>query len=181
MRTTPSLPRPTPSATPTRFSTPDGDDDAADDDAVDADISLTASFATTTHDCRDLSPDLLSTTTEDLGIGGVGGVGSGGVEFSPSNLERQMTNQLNFLSAADEGLRHLEALGRTRAVALAQQETVSMAQVLKAQRLEQQRQMELLQAKTAKEKEIAERALAEAKANYRRLEAGKETRWRVVD
>ena len=63
--------------------------------------------------------------------------------------------QLNFLETADKGLRHVDALGRTRAIALAQQETVSMAQVIKAQRLEQQRQMELLQAKTAKEKEVS--------------------------
>ena len=51
--------------------------------------------------------------------------------MSADALERQMAAELARLESLEDSLRQLSSAERTRAVALAQQETVSVAQVLK--------------------------------------------------
>lgn len=54
--------------------------------------------------------------------------------LSPGALERRMTAELNLLESMEESVRQLADVDRTRGVSLAQQETVSLAQVLKVGR-----------------------------------------------
>ena len=51
--------------------------------------------------------------------------------LSPSALERKMAAELYRLDGVEESVRQLTDVERTRAVSLAQQETVSLAQILK--------------------------------------------------
>ena len=51
--------------------------------------------------------------------------------MSADALERQMAAELARLESLEDSLRQLSSAERTRAVVLAQQETVSVAQVLK--------------------------------------------------
>lgn len=51
--------------------------------------------------------------------------------LSPGSLERRMAAELHLLEGMDQSLQQLTNVERTRAVALAQQETVSLAQILK--------------------------------------------------
>ena len=61
-----------------------------------------------------------------------GGAGEGGKPgVMPSALEARMALELNLLDCVDESLRQVDSIERTRAVALAQQETVALAQILK--------------------------------------------------
>lgn len=52
-------------------------------------------------------------------------------KWSPAALERQMAAELARLESLGDSLQQLSSMERTRAVALAQQETVSLAQILK--------------------------------------------------
>lgn len=56
---------------------------------------------------------------------------TGESRWSPAALERQMAAELARLESLEDSIRQLSSAERTRAVALAQQETVSVAQVLK--------------------------------------------------
>ena len=56
---------------------------------------------------------------------------AGEARWSPAALERQMAAELARLESLEDSIRQLSSAERTRAVALAQQETVSVAQVLK--------------------------------------------------
>ena len=63
------------------------------------------------------------------GIAYQAGVVSG--RLSPGALERRMTAELNLLESMEESVRQLTHVDRSRGVSLAQQETVSLAQILK--------------------------------------------------
>ena len=52
-------------------------------------------------------------------------------KFSPGTLERKLRAEVNQLETMDDALRQVTDIERVRAVSLAQQETVSLAQVLK--------------------------------------------------
>ncbi len=55
----------------------------------------------------------------------------GMVGYSPAILSQRLTAALHQLESTDESLRQLTEIDRVRAVSLAQQETVSLAQILK--------------------------------------------------
>ena len=52
-------------------------------------------------------------------------------KFSPSTLERKLRAEVNQLETMDDALRQVTDMERVRGVTLAQQETVSLAQILK--------------------------------------------------
>lgn len=51
--------------------------------------------------------------------------------LSPNSLERKFFLELNQLESMEESMRQLTGMERTRAVSMAQQESVSLAQMLK--------------------------------------------------
>ena len=55
----------------------------------------------------------------------------GGDRLSPGSLDMRLTAELNRLEYMEESVRQLTDVERTRAVSLAQQETVSLAQIFK--------------------------------------------------
>lgn len=55
--------------------------------------------------------------------------------YSPSTLERQFHTEFNQLESMEESMRQLTNMERTRAVSMAQQETVSLAQMLKVRKV----------------------------------------------
>ena len=55
----------------------------------------------------------------------------GGDRLSPGSLDMRLTAELNRLEYMEESVRQLTDVERTRAVSMAQQETVSFAQILK--------------------------------------------------
>jgi hypothetical protein len=55
--------------------------------------------------------------------------------YSPDALERQLNAELHLLDGVEASMKQVENMERLRSVALAQQEVVSLAQVLKNVRL----------------------------------------------
>lgn len=89
--------------------------------------------------------------------------------LAPSALEGRMTMELNLLESMEESMRQITEMERTRAIALAQQETVSLAQILKARQQTHSRELTELQLKTQQENQEASRQLEEAR--YRAAES----------
>ncbi|XP_060076852.1 centrosome-associated protein 350-like [Ylistrum balloti] len=71
--------------------------------------------------------------------------------YSPNTLERQFHTELNQLESMEESMRQLTNMERTRAVSMAQQETVSLAQMLKARQQEHSKEMSVLELKAQRE------------------------------
>ncbi|XP_033728999.1 centrosome-associated protein 350-like isoform X2 [Pecten maximus] len=71
--------------------------------------------------------------------------------YSPNTLERQFNTELNQLESMEESMRQLTNMERTRAVSMAQQETVSLAQMLKARQHEHSKEMSMLELKAQRE------------------------------
>ncbi|KAL5012692.1 hypothetical protein ScPMuIL_011243 [Solemya velum] len=71
--------------------------------------------------------------------------------FSPNALERKFYAELNQLESMEESMRQLTGVERTRAVSMAQQETVSLAQILKSQNQTHGQQLHSLQLKAKQE------------------------------
>ncbi|BFZ05882.1 hypothetical protein BsWGS_08921 [Bradybaena similaris] len=71
--------------------------------------------------------------------------------LSPRSLGNKFSASLNYLESMEESLRQVVGMERARAVAIAQQETVSVAQILKARQLEHNRELQNLQVKAQKE------------------------------
>ncbi|XP_052092556.1 centrosome-associated protein 350-like isoform X2 [Mytilus californianus] len=88
------------------------------------------------------------------------------LRYSPDTLESKFYSELNQLESMEESMRQLTGVERTRAVSMAQQETVSLAQMLKARQQTHERDMKLLEIKVQKEKQEAariEKKMEEAK------------------
>lgn len=51
--------------------------------------------------------------------------------FAPVVLQQRLSAELNFMDAVEESVRQLSDVERVRAVSLAQQESVSLAQIIK--------------------------------------------------
>ncbi|XP_057290605.1 centrosome-associated protein 350-like [Hydractinia symbiolongicarpus] len=92
--------------------------------------------------------------------------------MSPNTLERRLRAEINMFDAVGDSLQQLNEMERVRNIVQAQQETVSLAQVLKSRHLAHQQDLEKLsldakeKARTsAKEVETARLATAEASAN----------------
>ena len=75
--------------------------------------------------------------------------------LSPRSLELKLQAELNLLESVEESMRHLSAVENTRAVSLAQRETVTLAQLLKSHQQTHEREVKSLAVKAKKEVEEA--------------------------
>ncbi|XP_078417608.1 centrosome-associated protein 350 isoform X2 [Cetorhinus maximus] len=82
---------------------------------------------------------------------------------SPLSLQHRMTAELTYLDAIEESVRQLSEIDRTRGIALAQQETVSLAQILKAQQQRHAHDIALLKLKAEQETVASQRQLEETR------------------
>ncbi|XP_055581094.1 centrosome-associated protein 350 isoform X2 [Falco cherrug] len=88
---------------------------------------------------------------------------SGCMRFSPAGLQHRLSAELNYLSAIEESVRQLTDAERVRGISLAQQESVSLAQILKAQQQRHERDLALLKIKAEQEALESQRQLDEAR------------------
>uniref|UniRef100_UPI00398EA7E5 centrosome-associated protein 350 isoform X2 n=1 Tax=Pristiophorus japonicus TaxID=55135 RepID=UPI00398EA7E5 len=82
---------------------------------------------------------------------------------SPLTLQHRMTAELTYLDAIEESVRQLSEMERTRGIALAQQESVSLAQILKAQQQRHEHDIALLKLKAEQETVASQRQLEETR------------------
>nr|XP_056701556.1 centrosome-associated protein 350 [Euleptes europaea] len=104
-------------------------------------------------------PNLAFSGTSRTGAGVV----NGAMRFSPAGLQQRMSAELNYLCTIEESVRHLSDMERVRGISLAQQESVSLAQILKAQQQRHERDLALLKLKAEQEALESERQLEEAR------------------
>ncbi|XP_071502262.1 centrosome-associated protein 350-like [Diadema antillarum] len=83
--------------------------------------------------------------------------------FSPSTLQLKMAAELNLLETLEESVRQLSEVERSRAVALAQQESSSLAKILQARQRDHEKELQLLSLKARQEVEAANRQLEEVR------------------
>ena len=89
-----------------------------------------------------------------------------GGRFSPHSLEVKLKAELNVLEAVGEGVRQLEGVESTRAVSLAQQETVALAALLKSQKQIHQSDIHGVTNKAKKESEQVQREFMKVREMY---------------
>nr|XP_028588241.1 centrosome-associated protein 350 isoform X8 [Podarcis muralis] len=87
---------------------------------------------------------------------------NGTMRFSPAGLQHRMSAELNYLSAIEESVRQISDVERVRGISLAQQESVSLAQILKAQQQRHEHDLALLKLKAEQEALESQRQLEEA-------------------
>ncbi|KAJ6657350.1 hypothetical protein lerEdw1_002517 [Lerista edwardsae] len=97
--------------------------------------------------------------TNRTGSGGI----NGSMRFSPASLQHRMSAELSYLSALEESVRQISDVERVRGISLAQQESVSLAQILKAQQQRHERDLALLKLKAEQEALESQRQLEEAR------------------
>ncbi|OXB84284.1 UNVERIFIED_CONTAM: hypothetical protein H355_007167 [Colinus virginianus] len=88
---------------------------------------------------------------------------SGCMRFSPAGLQHRLSAELNYLTAIEESVRQLSDVERVRGISLAQQESVSLAQILKAQQQRHERDLALLKMKAEQEALESQRHLEETR------------------
>ncbi|NXE05027.1 CE350 protein, partial [Lophotis ruficrista] len=96
---------------------------------------------------------------------------SGCMRFSPAGLQHRLSAELNYLSAIEESVRQLSEVERVRGISLAQQESVSLAQILKAQQQRHERDLALLKIKAEQEALESQRQLEEARQKAAQVHA----------
>nr|XP_009671037.1 PREDICTED: centrosome-associated protein 350 isoform X2 [Struthio camelus australis] len=96
---------------------------------------------------------------------------SGCMRFSPAGLQHRLSAELNYLSAIEESVRQLSDVERVRGISLAQQESVSLAQILKAQQQRHERDLALLKMKAEQEALESQRQLEEARQKAAQVHA----------
>ncbi|NWI97727.1 CE350 protein, partial [Pitta sordida] len=96
---------------------------------------------------------------------------SGCLRFSPAGLQHRLSAELNYLSAIEESVRQLSDLERVRGISLAQQESVSLAQILKAQQQRHERDLALLKIKSEQEALDCQRQLDETRQKAAQVHA----------
>ncbi|NWX42404.1 CE350 protein, partial [Steatornis caripensis] len=96
---------------------------------------------------------------------------SGCMRFSPAGLQHRLSAELNYLSAIEESVRQLSDVERVRGISLAQQESVSLAQILKAQQQCHERDLALLKIKAEQEALESQRQLDEARRKAAQVHA----------
>ncbi|XP_073427457.1 centrosome-associated protein 350 isoform X2 [Dendrobates tinctorius] len=89
--------------------------------------------------------------------------GQGSLRFSPAGLHQRLSAELNYLGAMEESVRQLCDVERVRGISLAQQETVSLAQILKAQQQRHEQNMAALRQQAEQEAQASMRQLEEAR------------------
>ncbi|XP_066217747.1 centrosome-associated protein 350 isoform X1 [Saccopteryx leptura] len=87
----------------------------------------------------------------------------GSKRFSPAGLQHRMAAELSYLSAIEESVRQLTDIERVRGISLAQQESVSLAQIIKAQQQRHERDLALLKLKAEQEALECQRQLEETR------------------
>ncbi|XP_075856543.1 centrosome-associated protein 350 isoform X2 [Microcebus murinus] len=87
----------------------------------------------------------------------------GSKRVSPAGLQHRMAAELSYLNAIEESVRQLSDVERVRGVALAQQESVSLAQIIKAQQQRHERDLALLKLKAEQEALECQRQLEETR------------------
>uniref|UniRef100_A0A8C0IQN9 Centrosomal protein 350 n=1 Tax=Chelonoidis abingdonii TaxID=106734 RepID=A0A8C0IQN9_CHEAB len=88
---------------------------------------------------------------------------TGSMRFSPAGLQHRLSAELNYLSAIEESVRQLSDVERVRGISLAQQESVSLAQILKVTGNRHERDLALLKLKAEQEALESQRQLEEAR------------------
>ncbi|XP_054141655.1 centrosome-associated protein 350 isoform X3 [Melozone crissalis] len=96
---------------------------------------------------------------------------SGCMRFSPAGLQHRLSAELNYLSAIEESVRQLSDLERVRGISLAQQESVSLAQILKAQQQRHERDLALWKIKAEQEALESQRQMEEARQKAAQVHA----------
>ncbi|NXQ65465.1 CE350 protein, partial [Quiscalus mexicanus] len=96
---------------------------------------------------------------------------SGCMRFSPAGLQHRLSAELNYLSAIEESVRQLSDLERVRGISLAQQESVSLAQILKAQQQRHERNLALWKIKAEQEALESQRQMEEARQKAAQVHA----------
>ncbi|NXN76850.1 CE350 protein, partial [Himantopus himantopus] len=96
---------------------------------------------------------------------------SGCMRFSPAGLQHRLSAELNYLNAIEESVRQLSDVERVRGISLAQQESVSLAQILKAQQQRHERDLALLKIKAEQEALESQRQLDEARQKAAQIHA----------
>uniref|UniRef100_A0A8C3RH37 Centrosomal protein 350 n=1 Tax=Cyanoderma ruficeps TaxID=181631 RepID=A0A8C3RH37_9PASS len=99
------------------------------------------------------------------------GLGASCMRFSPAGLQHRLSAELNYLSAIEESVRQLSDLERVRGISLAQQESVSLAQILKAQQQRHERDLALWKIKAEQEALESQRQLEEARQKAAQVHA----------
>ncbi|XP_040264407.1 centrosome-associated protein 350 isoform X1 [Bufo bufo] len=89
--------------------------------------------------------------------------GQSAMRFSPAGLHQRLSAELNYLGAMEESVRQLCDVERVRGISLAQQETVSLAQILKAQQQRHEQNMAALRQQAEQEAQESMRQLEEAR------------------
>ncbi|KAM9324754.1 LOW QUALITY PROTEIN: centrosome-associated protein 350 [Gastrophryne carolinensis] len=89
--------------------------------------------------------------------------GQSAMRFSPAGLQQRMSAELNFLGAMEESVRQLCDVERVRGISLAQQETISLAQILKAQQQRHEQSMAALRLQAEQEAQASMKQLEEAR------------------
>uniref|UniRef100_A0A8C5R3P4 Centrosomal protein 350 n=1 Tax=Leptobrachium leishanense TaxID=445787 RepID=A0A8C5R3P4_9ANUR len=102
---------------------------------------------------------------------GVTGPEQGDMRFPPSVLHQRMSTELNYLSAMEESMRQLCDVERARGISLAQQDTISLAQILKAQQQRHEHNMTALRQQAEQEAQASLRQLEEARQKVAQAEA----------
>ncbi|KAK9403894.1 putative centrosomal protein [Crotalus adamanteus] len=112
------------------------------------------------------SGSMLNPAFSDLSIGNnrTGtNILNGSMRFSPAGLQHRMSAELNYLSTIEESVHQISDIERVRGISLAQQESVSLALILKSQQQRHERDLTLLKLKAEQELLENQRNLEEAK------------------
>ncbi|NWI08713.1 CE350 protein, partial [Crypturellus soui] len=93
------------------------------------------------------------------------------MRFSPAGLQHRFSAELIYLSAIEESVRQLSDVERVRGISLAQQESVSLAQILKAKQQRHERDLALLKMKAEQEALESQRHLEEVRQKAAQVHA----------
>ncbi|KYO24275.1 centrosome-associated protein 350 isoform C [Alligator mississippiensis] len=96
---------------------------------------------------------------------------TGSMHLSPAGLQHRLSAELNYLNVIEESVRQLSDVERVRGISLAQQESVSLAQILKAQQQRHERDLALLKLKAEQEALESQRQLDEARQKAAQVHA----------
>ncbi|OCT82819.1 centrosome-associated protein 350 isoform X2 [Xenopus laevis] len=95
----------------------------------------------------------------------------GSNHYSPVVLQQHMYAELNYLSATEESVRQLCDVERVHGISLAQQETVSLAQIMKAQQQRHEQNMAALRQQAEQEGHASLRQLEDARQKATQAQA----------
>ncbi|XP_057212370.1 centrosome-associated protein 350 isoform X4 [Triplophysa rosa] len=93
------------------------------------------------------------------------------LQFAPGVLQQRLSVELCYLEAVEESVRQLSDVERVRGVSLAQQETVSLAQILKSQQQRHEHELNLLRMKAEQEALETQHQLEESRQRAARAHA----------